>query len=87
MGKNEAKAFLDIENGRYDAAELIEVKIPLEHSYYYSSPGYERYNIFHQFGVYSDIYYLVDSGEQNGVSSVRGGPPDADVVKYFTIKF
>lgn len=42
------------------------------------------YNMSHKFGVYSDVYYLVNPREQNGVSTARGGTPSANAVKYFT---
>ncbi|RZM00310.1 MAG: hypothetical protein EOO88_58825, partial [Pedobacter sp.] len=42
------------------------------------------YNLSHQLGLYSDLYYLVNPREQNGVSTARGGTPNANAIKYFT---
>jgi hypothetical protein len=42
------------------------------------------YNISHKVGVYGNFYYLVNPREQNGVSTARGGTPNATAIKYFT---
>lgn len=42
------------------------------------------YNISHGLGTYADFYYLINPREQNGVSTARGGTPNANAVKYFT---
>ena len=42
------------------------------------------YNVSHRFGLFSDIYYLVNPREQNGVSTARGGNLSANAIKYFT---
>lgn len=42
------------------------------------------YNFSHRFGVYGDVYYLINPREQNGVSTARGGTPNANAIKYFT---
>lgn len=42
------------------------------------------YNFSKKFGVYNDLYYLINPREQNGVSTARGGTPSANAIKYFT---
>jgi hypothetical protein len=42
------------------------------------------YNISKHLGTYADLYYLINPREQNGVSTARGGTPNANAVKYFT---
>jgi hypothetical protein len=42
------------------------------------------YNFSAAFGVYGNFYYLLNPMEQNGVSTARGGTPNATAVKYFT---
>jgi hypothetical protein len=42
------------------------------------------YQFNHKFGVYGNFYYLVNPREQNGVSTARGGTPNATAIKYFT---
>ncbi len=42
------------------------------------------HNFSHKFGVYTSLYYLVNPREQNGVSTARGGVPNATAIKYFT---
>ena len=44
--------------------------------------GYYQFN--HQFGMYGNFYYLINPREQNGVSTARGGTPNATAIKYFT---
>lgn len=41
-------------------------------------------NFGHTFGVYSSLFYLVNPREQNGVSTARGGTPNATAIQYFT---
>jgi hypothetical protein len=41
-------------------------------------------NISHRFGFYGNFYYLINPREQNGVSTARGGTPNATALKYFT---
>jgi hypothetical protein len=42
------------------------------------------YNFSHQFGVYGNLYYLINPREHNGVSTARGGTPSATALQYFT---
>lgn len=42
------------------------------------------YNISHQFSIYGNFFYLANPREQNGVSTARGGTPNATAIKYFT---
>jgi hypothetical protein len=42
------------------------------------------YNLSHKFGVYGNFYYLINPREQNGVSTARGGTPNATALQYFT---
>ncbi len=42
------------------------------------------YNFNHRFGVYGNFFYLVNPREQNGVSTARGGTPNATALQYFT---
>lgn len=42
------------------------------------------YNISHKVGVYGNLFYLVNPREQNGVSTARGGTPNATAIQYFT---
>ena len=42
------------------------------------------YNISHKVGVYGNLFYLVNPREQNGVSTARGGIPNATAIQYFT---
>ena len=42
------------------------------------------HNFSHKFGLYTSLYYLVNPREQNGVSTARGGVPNATAVTYFT---
>jgi len=42
------------------------------------------HNFSHKFGLYSSFYYLVNPREQNGVSTARGGTPNASAITYFT---
>jgi hypothetical protein len=42
------------------------------------------YNFTPVFGVYTNLFYLINPREQNGVSTARGGTPSADAVKYGT---
>lgn len=42
------------------------------------------YNFSHKVGVYANAYYLVNPREQNGVSTARGGTPNATALQYFT---
>jgi hypothetical protein len=42
------------------------------------------YNFSHQFSFYGNLYYLANPREQNGVSTARGGTPNANALKYFT---
>lgn len=42
------------------------------------------YQFTHKFGVYGNFYYLSNPREQNGVSTARGGTPNATALKYFT---
>jgi hypothetical protein len=42
------------------------------------------YSFSHQFGVYGDMYYLVNPREQKGTSAARGAASNATVVRYFT---
>ena len=42
------------------------------------------YNFSHVIGVYANFYYLANPREQNGVSTARGGTPNATALQYFT---
>jgi hypothetical protein len=42
------------------------------------------YNFNEVLGVYTNLYYLINPREQNGVSTARGGTPSADAIKYGT---
>ncbi len=42
------------------------------------------YNISHRVGFYANLYYLSNPREQNGVSTARGGTPNATAIQYFT---
>jgi hypothetical protein len=42
------------------------------------------YNFNHALGVYANLFYLVNPREQNGVSTARGGTPNATAIQYFT---
>lgn len=42
------------------------------------------YSFTHQWSVYGNFYYLANPREQNGVSTARGGVPNATAIKYFT---
>jgi hypothetical protein len=42
------------------------------------------YNFSHQVGLYANLYYLANPREQNGVSTARGGTPNATAIQYFT---
>jgi hypothetical protein len=42
------------------------------------------YNFNSIIGVYTNLYYLINPREQNGVSTTRGGTPSADAIKYGT---
>jgi hypothetical protein len=42
------------------------------------------YNFTRVFGVYTNLFYLVNPREHNGVSTARGGTPSGDAVKYGT---
>lgn len=42
------------------------------------------YNLSHKLGVYGNLYYLSNPREQNGVSTARGGTPNATALKYYT---
>ena len=42
------------------------------------------YNFSHQFGLYANLFYLLNPREHNGVSTARGGTPSATAVQYFT---
>lgn len=41
------------------------------------------YNFDHRFGVYGNLYYLVNPREQNGVSNARGGTASPTNVQFF----
>ena len=42
------------------------------------------YHFVKKFGVYGDVFYLINPREQNGVSTARGGNPSATQTRYFT---
>lgn len=42
------------------------------------------YNFSHSFGLYANLFYLANPREQNGVSTARGGTPNATALQYFT---
>lgn len=42
------------------------------------------YNFNHKFGLYGNFFYLINPREQNGVSTARGGTPNATALQYFT---
>jgi hypothetical protein len=42
------------------------------------------YNLSKHFSFYGNFYYLVNQGEQNGVSTARGGTPSASAIAYGT---
>lgn len=42
------------------------------------------YNFTKVFGVYTNLYYLINPREQNGVSTTRGGTASTDAIKYGT---
>ena len=42
------------------------------------------FNISHVVGLYGNLYYLANPREQNGVSTARGGTPNATALQYFT---
>ncbi len=42
------------------------------------------YNFNSVIGVYTNLYYLINPREQNGVSTARGGTPSATAIKYGT---
>lgn len=42
------------------------------------------YQFNHTFGLYGNLYYLLNPREQNGVSTARGGTANATANKYFT---
>lgn len=40
------------------------------------------YNLSHKLSLYSNLYYLINPREQNGVSTQRGGVPSAATISY-----
>jgi hypothetical protein len=42
------------------------------------------YNFTPQWGIYGNLYYLINPREQNGTSTARGGTPTATALKYTT---
>jgi hypothetical protein len=42
------------------------------------------YNFTPKWGVYGNLYYLINPREQNGISTARGGTPTATALKYST---
>jgi hypothetical protein len=42
------------------------------------------YSFTHRFSFYGNVFYLLNPREQNGVSTARGGVPNANAIKYFT---